>query len=713
MIQFLARILLRILFRLEVKGTPLREKPERLLVVPNHQAFTDGLLAQAFLPIKVTWIVHAQIVAKWHFRMLLKGIPHLAVDAANPMSMKKVVHLIESGTPVGIFPEGRITVTGSLMKMYEGTAFLAARTGATVLPIRIEGATSSIFGKMKPPFPVKLRPKVRLTYLPVTTLPMPDAPSAKIRRKLAGEHMRHIMQKAVMDARPKRTLYDALLEAVELYGRSAPVIEDVRPKLDTYGDLLKGTLALGRLISRLAAEGEYVGVLLPNAGPAVAALFGMFATRRIPAMLNYTAGVDGMQSAIDTARIQTLVTSRAFLEKGKLTDKIAQLRNVRVVYLEDLRPQFGLTDKLWLMLYALRRPRCLARPVRAEDPAIVLFTSGSEGKPKGVVLSHDNILTNVDQVKATIEFSNRDRFFVALPMFHSFGLTAGVILPMVSGVRIFLYPSPLHYRLIPELTYDRDCTVLFGTPTFLKYYARFAHNYDFYNVRYVVAGAEKLSEEVRQLYMDRFGLRILEGYGATECAPIIAANSPMAYRPGTVGQLVPHMEGRLAPVPGIEEGGRLHVNGPNVMLGYLRYEKPGVIQPPQSEFGAGWYDTGDLAHFDEDGFLRILGRLKRFAKVAGEMVSLEVVERIAAEASPARLHASVARKDPNRGEILVLYTEDRNLRRDMLSEAARRLGAPEVAVPRKIEYIDKIPKLGTGKTDYVTLNSLAETMVEK
>ncbi|MBS1825193.1 MAG: bifunctional acyl-ACP--phospholipid O-acyltransferase/long-chain-fatty-acid--ACP ligase [Acidobacteria bacterium] len=713
MIQFLARILLRILFRLEVQGAPPSTKPERLLVVPNHQAFTDGLLAQAFLPIQVTWIVHSQIVAKWYFRFLLRGIPHLAVDAANPMSMKKVVHLIESGTPVGIFPEGRITLTGSLMKIYEGTAFLAARTGATVLPVRIEGATHSIFGRMKPPFPIKLRPKVRLTYLPTTTLPMPDAPSAKVRRKLAGEHMRHIMQNSVMDARPRRTLYESLLEAIELYGRSAPIIEDVRPKLDTYGDLLKGALALGRLISRLAAEGEYVGVLLPNAGPAVAALFGMFATRRIPAMLNYTAGVDGMQSAIDTAQIKTLITSRAFLEKGKLTDKIAQLKNVRVVHLEDLRSQFGPGDKLWLMLYALRNPRCLAKPVRPEDPAIVLFTSGSEGKPKGVVLSHDNILSNVDQVKASIEFSNRDRFFVALPMFHSFGLTAGVILPMVSGVQIFLYPSPLHYRIIPELTYDRDCTVLFGTPTFLKYYARFAHNYDFYRVRYVVAGAEKLSDEVRQIYMDRFGLRILEGYGATECSPIIACNSPMAYRAGTVGQLVPHMQAKLVPVPGIENGGRLHVTGPNVMRGYLRYEKPGVIQPPQSEFGAGWYDTGDLANFDEEGFLHILGRLKRFAKVAGEMVSLEVVERIATEASPKHIHASVSRKDPNRGEILVLYSEDRNLRRDMLSEAARRLGAPEVAVPRKIEYIDKIPKLGTGKTDYVTLNSMAETMVEK
>jgi acyl-[acyl-carrier-protein]-phospholipid O-acyltransferase/long-chain-fatty-acid--[acyl-carrier-protein] ligase len=711
MIKLLVRFLFRLILRLEVVGDAPRVKPEKMLVVPNHQSFLDGALVQVFLPIKVTWVVHAQIAKLWYFKIGLKFIPHITVDATNPMSMKRVLQLIEQGTPVGIFPEGRITTTGSLMKIYDGTAFLAARSGASILPVRIEGAANSKFGRMGPPFPVMWRPKVRLTFLPMTHIPLPDAPSAKVRRRVAGESMRLVMQRAVMDSRKSTTLYDAFLDAIELYGRDAQILEDVRPKSDTYGEVLKGALALSRLIGRFTKEGEYVGVLLPNAGPAVAALFGMFASRRIPAMLNYTAGVDGMQSACELAHIRSIITSRAFLEKGKLTEKIAQLKGVQIVYLEDLRPTFSLIDKLWLVLWAKRHPRTIERLVKPEDPALVLFTSGSEGKPKGVVLSHENILANVNQIRAVIEFSNRDRFFVALPMFHSFGLTAGVILPMLSGVPIFLYPSPLHYRIIPELTYDRDCTVLFGTPTFLNYYARFANVYDFYRVRYVIAGAEKLSEEVRQTYMDRFGVRILEGYGATECAPVIAVNSPMAYRAGTVGQVLPAMEARLIPVPGIEEGGRMHVRGPNVMLGYLRHDQPGVIQPPQSEFGAGWYDTGDLSSIDAEGYLRILGRLKRFAKVAGEMVSLEVVERIAAVASPTRAHAAVSRKDPNRGEVLVLYTEDRNLRRDQLTEAARRIGAPEVAVPRKIEYIEKLPRLGTGKFDYVTLNAMATAAV--
>lgn len=712
MIKLIARWLLRRVFRLEVYGEAPRVAPERLLVVPNHQSFLDGMLIQSFLPIRVTWVIHAQIGAMWHFKILLRFIPHILVDATNPMSMKRVVQLIETGAPVGIFPEGRITTTGSLMKIYDGTAFLAARTGASILPVRIDGAKHSMFGRLSKPHPIQGRPRVRMTFLPLTRIPMPEAPegqylSGKVRRRMAGESMRLIMQRTVMDARRPTTLYDALLAAVELYTREAVIIEDVRPKVDTYGDLLQATLALGRLISRLAREGEHVGVLLPNAGPAVATLFGMFATKRIPAMLNYTAGVDSMQSSLEAACVRTILTSRAFVEKAKLTEKLAQLRNVQLVYLEDLRPTFSLWDKLWLLLWAKRHPRTLRGDVKPGDPAIVLFTSGSEGKPKGVVLSHDNILANVEQAGAMIEFSCKDRFFMALPMFHSFGLTVGTILPVINGVQIFLYPSPIHYRIIPELTYDRDCTVLFGTPTFLNYYARFANSYDFYRVRYVVAGAEKLSNEVRQTYMDRFGLRIIEGYGATECAPIIAANSPMAYRAGTVGQIAPAMESRLVPVPGIEHGGRLHVRGPNVMLGYLKQDKPGVLQPPESEFGAGWYDTGDLADIDADGYLHILGRLKRFAKIAGEMVSLEVVERIALAASPKYLHAAVSRKDPARGEVLVLYTEDRALRRDQLVDAARRTGAPDVAVPRRIEYIDKLPKLGTGKTDYVTLNTLA------
>jgi acyl-[acyl-carrier-protein]-phospholipid O-acyltransferase/long-chain-fatty-acid--[acyl-carrier-protein] ligase len=424
-------------------------------------------------------------------------------------------------------------------------------------------------------------------------------------------------------------------------------------------------------------------------------------------MLNYTAGAEAMQAACTAAAIRTVVSSRAFVEQARLADKLATLSDVRFVYLEDLRQQASLADKFWLMAYALHLPRRFELPTDPEEPAVVLFTSGSEGKPKGVVLPHRALIANIAQVRAVIDFSVDDKILNALPIFHSFGLTAGALLPVLTGANLFLYPTPLHYRVIPELAYDRGCTVLFGTSTFLGNYARFAHPYDFFRLRYVVAGAEKLSEAVRSLWFEKFGIRIFEGYGATETAPVVAVNTPMAYRSGTVGMLLPGIEHRLLPVPGIERGGILHVRGPNLMAGYLKADNPGVLQPPVSQAGEGWYETGDVVEVDEEGFLKIVGRVKRFAKIAGEMVSLEVVEKLAVAASPAQVHAATSQADEAKGEALVLFTTDRQLSRETLVSKAKELGLPELAVPRKIRLLDSLPLLGTGKVDYLTLKQLA------
>jgi len=706
MVKFLLRVILRPLFRVRVSGDPNVLKNERTLIVANHESFLDGALLGAFLPVDAVFVVHAQVASKWYFRWLLRFVPHLAVDSASPLSMKLICRLVETGRPVVIFPEGRLTITGALMKVYDGAAFVAAKTGATVVPVRIEGSGRTYFGRLAGIYPLKLFPKIRIAIQPRRQIPMPALPSAKLRRRRAGELMRRILLDMLVATRPQRTLSEAFLDAKATFGSGYGLIEDVRMKEETYGSLLKMALGLARLTMPLTRCGEVVGVMMPNTAATLGLILGLSGAGRVPALLNYTAGPEGLRAACEVAKINKIFTSRAFLEKARLGHVLEGLQNVKVHYLEDLKDRLRLADRPWILWYLLRS-RLPNDGQRPDDAAIVLFTSGSEGKPKGVVHTHNSLLSNVAQVRALADFSPLDKFMISLPLFHSFGLTSGVIMPLVSGCRAFLYPSPLHYRIIPELVYDRNCTVLFGTSTFLANYGKFAHPYDFGRLRYVVAGAEKLSEDVRRLWIEKFGIRVLEGYGVTECAPVIAVNVPMAARSGSVGQMVPGMEYELEPVPGIESGGVLHVTGPNLMKGYLLHDKPGVVQPPKS-VREGWYSTGDVVFVDEDDFIHIRGRVKRFAKIAGEMISLEVVERIAASAAPGFAHAATTRTDAAKGEALVLFTTATGLGREQLGAAAKSLGAPELAVPRIVQTVSEIPLLGTGKTDYVRLKQMAE-----
>ncbi len=704
-VRITLRGVFKLLFRLRVEGSTAGLQARKLLIIANHESFLDGLLLGVSLPLNPVFVVHTGVTRSPLFRLVLSLVDYLAVDPTNPMAMKRIVKLLESGRPVVIFPEGRITPTGSLMKVYDGPAFVAAKTGAEILPVRLDGPARSWFARTSGRYPKQFLPRITLTILPTTRIAMPETGSAKQRRRQAGEAMRRIMQEMIFSARPQQTLFAAFLDAVAIYGRRRPLLEDMKQIELTYGELLRMTLGLGRVAARTTREGETVGVLLPNLAATVALLFGLSARGRIPALLNYTAGAEGLSNACTAAKVETVITSRRFIAAGKLEPALTGLSKQRVLYLEDLAEQVGLIDKLWALL-AQYLPTAHGDP---EAPAVVLFTSGSEGKPKGVVLSHRALLANIAQIRAVIDLSPEDKFLNALPMFHSFGLTGGTLLPLLSGASVFLYPSPLHYRVIPELAYDRNCTVLLGTGTFLANYARFAHPYDFYRLRHVIAGAEKLSEAVRNTWFEKFGIRIMEGYGATETAPVIAVNTPMAYRSGSVGQLLPGLQAQLVAVPGIDNGGLLHVKGPNVMSGYYRYEKPGELEPPASELGTGWYSTGDIVEIDAEGFVHIRGRVKRFAKIAGEMVSLEVVEKLAVSASPDLMHAATTRSDPQRGEAIILYTTDAALTRDALLVAARSGGTPEIAVPREIRVVDVLPLLGTGKIDHVTLKKMAET----
>lgn len=708
MFKLLIRSVLSLFYRVEVKGLEhYKAAGKRVLIVANHTSFLDGLLLGSFLPDRISFAINTQISQRWFSRLIAPFVNFFVMDPTNPLSLKSLIRYMQRDNKVVIFPEGRITVTGALMKIYNGPGMVADHSGATVLPVRIDGAQYTPFSRLRGRVRMRWFPKITLTILPAREIRAPDTMRGRARRKFAGQALTHIMTDMMFaTGNYQRTIMQGVIDAQRINGADQLIVEDIERRPLTYRQLMTRAFILGNKIKSQHVHGEYVGVLMPNAIGTVLLFLGLQIHGRVPAMLNFTSGAKGMLNACAVAKIKTVYTSRRFVTMGRLEQVIEALaQQVRISYLEDLVPQITLVDKLRGAVntrFAKAAYFKKSGNAKPDDPAVVLFTSGSEGAPKGVVLSHANILANGIQLSTRIDFSSQDIIFSALPMFHSFGLTAGTLLPLLSGMCAFFYPSPLHYRIVPEMIYEVNATVVFGTNTFLKGYARFAHPYDFYSVRYVFAGAEKLQEDTRRMWNERFGIRIFEGYGATETSPVLAANTPMEHKAGSVGRLLPGMEYRLDPVTGVEAGGRLLVKGPNIMLGYLLHSQPGVIQHVADH----WYDTGDIVSMDEDGYLTIAGRAKRFAKIGGEMVSLSAVEEMITQVWPNQEHAVVTVPDMKKGEQMVLVTSHQEAQRIELLDYARGEGIPEMNIPKKILCIKALPLLGSGKTDYPAVQQL-------
>lgn len=705
LIKNIGRQILRLLYRVEVRGLEnYRAVGSRAVIIANHQSFLDGPLLSMFIPDRCHFVVNSFVARKWWMKPTSWLFDIIAIDPTNPLALKTLIRTLKKGRKIVIFPEGRISVTGSLMKVYDGPGIIAHLAQAKVLPVRIDGAQYSLLSKMHGKLKLRPFPRITLTFLEPVKV---SAPSEMKGTELR-EHLAHTLYD-IMTGMVFRTsnidqhLFHSLLDARSVHGRGRKILEDVQRNPISFNRIVTGSFILGRKLARLTRGEKTLAVLLPNANACVVTIFGLMAFGRIPAMLNFSAGAVNMAAACAASEARTIITSRRFIEQGDLEGALSVLsQSARIIYLEDVRKSLGLLDKLYGLCASafphqfLKFAGCNSDP---GGPAVILFTSGSEGVPKGVVLSHRSINANRHQIAARISFNVQDIAFNALPMFHAFGLTGGTLLPMLAGVKTVLYPSPLHYKIVPEMVYDTDATIVFGTDTFLSGYVRNAHPYDFYAVRYVVAGAERVKAETREQWIEKFGLRILEGYGATECSPVLSVNTPLQFKSGTTGRLLDGIEYRIDPVEGIGKGGRLVVRGPNVMLGYLRADNPGVLEPPPD----GWYDTGDIVDIDSLGFVAILGRAKRFSKIAGEMVSLSAIETKLAAAFPDFAHAIVAVPDLKKGEQLVLVSTGKHLERKQVAEGLKQQGASDLMIPRTILHIDTLPVLGSGKTDYVAL----------
>ena len=699
-------IVYRAFYRVELRGVEnLQNAGVNPIIALNHVSFLDAGLALSLLGKEPVFAIDSAMAQNWWVKPFLRFTRAIPLAPTKPMATRTLIHAVREGNPLVIFPEGRITVTGSLMKIYDGAGLIADKSDAFLVPVRIDGFEYTPFTRLsKAQVRRRWFPKVIVTVLEPVKLTVDPELKGKRRRQAAGAALYEIMSNLVFRTTSmERTVFEAVVEAAHIHGASRVAVEDPIGGTLSYKKLLIGAAVLGRKLMPLAPLGKPVGVMLPNANGAAVTLLALMSSGRVPAMINFTAGPANVLAACKAANLDVILTARTFIEKARLENLIAAIETqVKIVYLDDIRPTITLGDKLRGLLQH-KKPLVKRTP---NDWAAILFTSGSEGTPKGVVLSHRNMLANASQAAARIDFGRQDKVFNVLPVFHSFGLTVGLVLPLVSGVRIYLYPSPLHYRIVPELVYGVNATILFGTDTFLNGYARAAHAYDFRSLRYILAGAEPVKEATRRVYLEKFGLRILEGYGVTETAPALALNTPMFNKFGSVGRLLPGMQARLEKVEGVDEGGRLFVKGPNVMLGYLRVENPGVLDPPAE----GWHDTGDIVTIDQQGFITIKGRAKRFAKIGGEMISFAAVEAIAADLWPDALSAVAAVPDARKGERLVMLTQTKDATRSEFSAFARSRGASELMTPAEIVVMEKLPLLGTGKIDLVAVAKLVKEL---
>ncbi len=707
--QALLYLPLKYLYRINDIGLKsARQTDAPVIYVISHQSRLEPALMLAALPSDTLHILdEVSARATWlePFRSLALTI---AFNAKHVFVSRRLVRRLRAGGRLAVYmPEG-VEPNQRGFRLFRAVARIAAQSEAKIVPIVVNGSRQSLWSLVpKEKAPRILFPKLRIGVLEGQTIADLQKRAGDNRLTNSLALFDRLAEARVASTDAAMTIFTSMRDAALRFDPGRIVLEDPISGTMTYRRLMIAARILGRRFSKIGEPGTAIGLLLPNANGVVSAFLGVQSAGRVAAMLNYTAGPAAIRSALKTAQIDTVVSSRAFIEKAELETLVEAIEGAGAsfIWLEELREEVSAIEKASAAI-GWRRPVVVRK---ATDAAIVLFTSGSEGTPKGVVLSHRNIVANALQAEARIDFSPADTLFNVLPVFHCFGLTGGTLLPLLTGLRLYLYPSPLHYKIIPKTAAKVRPTIMFGTDTFLAGYARTAGDNDFSSLRLIVAGAEPVRAETRRIWRERFGAEILEGFGMTEAAPVVAVNSATHGRDGTVGRLLPGMRMRIEPVEGIEGAGRLWLTGPNMMLGYLTADKPGELQPLEN----GWHDSGDIVAVDREGFVAIRGRAKRFAKLAGEMVSLGAVELLAEGLWPDHHHAALATPDKRKGERIVLLTTRKKPEKAAIAKHAKSNGIAELTVPSELVHVDEIPVLGSGKTDYVSAQKLLPKLVKK
>ena len=626
----------------------------------------------------------------------------------EPGDIKELIAKVDSGRRCVIFAEGRITESGGLMKIYEAPGLVADKSKAPIIPVWINGPQYGYFSKTKGKLPHRPLPKIRVKVKAPVNFKLKD--ELRRQRDHISNEVYVLMREMSFEAsyNDNISLFAQLMKTAKVHSkkgifRRPTFVEDIQRVPNSYKDIIIKSYVLGKYFKKRTLPGEHVALLLPNSIAAVCTFFGLSAYERVPVMLNFSVGAANMVSMCKTAVVKKVITSRLFIKNAKMENvaEVLEKAGFQVVYLEDLRKEIGLWDKINAYLrYKIKR---VPHKKGGNKKAVILFTSGSEGAPKAVVLTHANILSNIKQMSSIETINISDTLFNALPMFHSFGLTVGTLFPLLEGAKLFLYPSPLHYRVVAEIVYEIGATIMFGTDTFFRGYGKIAHPFDFHNIRFMFGGAEAVKPDTRNMWMERLGIRVLEGYGSTECSPVISANNRIFNRFGSIGKLLPKIEYKIEKVDGIEKGGELVIRGPNIMSGYIMPDNPGVLVPLKD----GWYHTGDVVEIDEIGFVYIKDRIKRFAKIGGEMVSLNAVDEMVRRAyekdGEEYSYGIVAVPHESKGEQIVLVTNNRKVTQECLHSYIKANAMSELYLPRVILFRDRLPVFATGKADNVTL----------